>query len=80
MSNQQIVATRAANEVVLHIVKLIMYIYFGLFTLMTLKVGLVVAAAAVLSSYVMKRVLPKISMKWFHRIGFSAMVISELLC
>ncbi|AQW93048.1 sulfite exporter TauE/SafE family protein [Elizabethkingia anophelis] len=79
MSNQQIVATRAANEVVLHIVKLVMYIYFGLFTLMVLKVGLVVAAAAVLSSYVMKRVLPKISMKWFHQIGFSAMVISGII-
>ncbi|KAF5308748.1 hypothetical protein FQR65_LT17990 [Abscondita terminalis] len=73
MSNQQIVATRAANEVVLHIVKLIMYIYFGLFTLMVLKVGLVVAAAAVLSSYVMKKSFTKDQYEMvFNQIGFSS--------
>ncbi|WP_407480562.1 sulfite exporter TauE/SafE family protein [Elizabethkingia meningoseptica] len=79
MTNQQIVATRAANEVVLHIVKLIMYIYFGLFTLTVLKVGAVVALAAILSSVVMKKILPKISVKWFHQVGFSAMVISGVI-
>lgn len=79
MTNQQIVATRAANEVVLHIVKLIMYVYFGLFTMMVLKIGAVVALAAILSSYFMKKILPKISIKWFHQIGFSAMVISGVI-
>lgn len=79
MANQQVVATRAANEVVLHIVKLVMYFHFALFTVGVLKAGLVVAIAAILSSYFMKRILPKITLKWFHQIGFSAMVVSGLI-
>lgn len=76
LSNNGVVATRAANEVLLHIVKLILYIKFGLFTIAVLKIGVAVALAAILSSWVMKKVLPKISAQWFQKLGYSAMVIS----
>ncbi|MDO4225802.1 MAG: sulfite exporter TauE/SafE family protein, partial [Bergeyella zoohelcum] len=69
----------AANEVLLHIVKIILYINFGLFTLSVLKIGVAVAIAALLSSFVMKVILPKISTKWFQKIGYLAMVFSGIV-
>ncbi|CAA7194142.1 sulfite exporter TauE/SafE family protein [Chryseobacterium potabilaquae] len=79
MTNQQIVATRAANEIVLNIVKLIIYIYLGLFTMTSLKIGIVVGCAAILSSYIMKKIIPRISIKWFYTLGFSTMVVSGVV-
>lgn len=76
LTNNEVVATRAANEILLHIVKIILYIQFGLFSSVVLKIGVVVAVAAILSSWVMKKILPKISIAAFHKVGFSAMVIS----
>lgn len=79
LNNKQIVATRAANEILLHLVKLVLYIQFGLFSLQVLKIGLTIALAATLSSFVIKKVLPKISATVFHKVGFSAMVLSGIM-
>ncbi|MDP8568382.1 sulfite exporter TauE/SafE family protein [Methylophilus aquaticus] len=79
MSKEQIVATRAANEIILHIIKLILYACFGLFTLKVLMLGLIVALAAILSTTLMKRMLPAISIRLFSKIGYSAMVISGVV-
>lgn len=79
MTKEQIVATRAANEVILHIIKLFLYAYFGLFTLKVLILGLIVALAAILSTTLMKQVLPKISISVFSNIGYSAMVVSGVV-
>lgn len=40
------IATRAANEICLHLIKLCLYIAFGLFTLKVLSLGLLVAIVA----------------------------------
>lgn len=79
LSKEEIVATRAANEIYLHIVKLCLYTSFGLLTLQALYIGLLVAVAAVAATYLMKYVLPKISISIFSKIGYSAMVLSGFI-
>lgn len=79
LSKEEIVATRAANEICLHIVKLCLYAGFGLLTLQALYIGLLVAVAAVAATYLMKFVLPKISIAVFSKIGYGAMVLSGLI-
>ncbi len=79
LSKEEIVATRAANELLLHVLKLCLYISFGLLTVKVLSYGLLIAVAAVLSSWIVKRVLPYISEQVFQRVGYSAMVISGIM-
>lgn len=79
LSKEEIVATRAANEICLHLVKLCLYASFGLFTLQALYIGLIVAVAAVVATYLMKFVLPKISISLFSKIGYGAMVLSGVI-
>lgn len=79
LTKEEIVAPRAANEIILHLVKLCLYVSFGLFTLKVFYIGMLVAIAAVASTYLMKYVLPKISIRVFSKIGYSAMVVSGIL-
>lgn len=79
LSKEEIVATRAANEICLHIAKLCLYASFGLFTREALYIGLLVAVAAVAATYSMKYVLPKISISIFSKIGYGAMVLSGVI-
>lgn len=79
LSKEEIVATRAANEICLHIFKLFLYAYFGLLTPKALSLGLLVAIAAVVATYLMKFVLPRISIHFFSKIGYGAMVVSGVL-
>ncbi|ODT67565.1 MAG: hypothetical protein ABS69_17660, partial [Nitrosomonadales bacterium SCN 54-20] len=79
LDNDEIIATRAANEILLHLIKLYLYAALGLFQLKTIGIGLIVALAAVLSSSFMKFVLPRVSRGLFMRAGYSAMVISGVL-
>lgn len=76
MSKEEIVATRAANEVVLHVIKLILYTLFGLLSARVIEIGLVVAAAGIASSYGMRWGIKKISEVFFRRLGYAAMVLS----
>lgn len=76
LSKDQIIATRAANEIILHLIKIILYILFGLITIQVITIGLVVAASAVLSSITMKWILPRLSENIFKKIGYIAMVAS----
>lgn len=78
LTKEQIVATRAANEILLHIIKLALYASFGLLTIKALSFGALIALAAVGSSWTMKWFLPKISPSFFKRVGYAAMVISGL--
>jgi uncharacterized membrane protein YfcA len=78
LTKEEIVATRAANEVLLQIVKLILYALFGLMTLQSIAFGAVIAVAAVLSAWIMKNILPKVSAKLFQQIGYATMVVSGL--
>lgn len=78
MTKEQIVATRAANEILLHIIKLALYASFGLLTIKAMGFGALIAIAAIGASWAMKWLLPKISASIFKRIGYAAMVISGL--
>jgi uncharacterized membrane protein YfcA len=76
LSKEQIIATRAANELLLHLVKIGLYASFGLLTSKVLIFGFLIAFAAFISSWGMKRLLPYLSEKLFQQIGYTAMVVS----
>lgn len=76
LSKEEIIATRAANEVFLHLVKLIIYIILGLYSKAALGLGLAIAIATIVSSVTVKFILPYVSDKLFKKIGYGAMVVS----
>lgn len=78
LTKEEIVATRAANEVFLHLIKLIIYISLGLYSGAALWLGIAIAAAAVVSSYTVKYILPHLSENLFRKIGYGAMVVSGI--
>lgn len=78
LKKEEIVATRAANEIFLHFIKLIIYITLGLYSNMALWLGLTIAAATIISSYTVKYILPYLSEHIFRKIGYGAMVISGI--
>ena len=79
LSKEEIVATRAANELILHLIKIVLYSLFGLITMKVIWVGVVVAISALLSTYTMKWVLPMLSDFLFKKIGYVAMVFSGII-
>lgn len=79
LSKEEIVATRAANEIILHSIKLIIYIALGLYSQTAFYLGIVIALGAVLSSWSIKFILPYLSDFLFKKIGYGAMVGSGLL-
>lgn len=78
LKKEEIVATRAANEIFLHLIKLIIYIILGLYSKPALWFGLTIAVAAILSSYTVKFILPYLSEFVFRKVGYGAMVISGI--
>lgn len=76
LTKEEIVATRAANEIILHLVKIVLYFLFGLISMKVASTGIVVAVSAILSTWVMKWILPKLSETLFKKIGYFAMVLS----
>lgn len=76
MSKEEIVATRAANEVTLHLLKLALYAWFGLLTSQALFAGIVVAIGAVLAATATPLVLGRMPERVFRRIGLAAMVMA----
>lgn len=82
LTKEEILATRAANEIFLHLIKLVTYFYIGLYSRNALVLGLIIAVSAVLSTHSIKYILPYLTDKSFKRIGYCAMVISGafLLC
>lgn len=79
LSKEQIVATRAANEIFLHLVKLIVYALLGLHSQAAIAFGIVIALASIVSSYSIKFILPFLSEFLFRKIGYGAMVVSGAL-
>lgn len=79
LKKEEIVATRAANEVFLHLIKLVIYISLGLYSNTALWLGLTIAAATIISSYTVKYILPYLSEFLFKKIGYGAMVISGIM-
>ncbi|NIF05104.1 sulfite exporter TauE/SafE family protein [Chryseobacterium sp. Tr-659] len=78
LKKEEIVATRAANEVFLHLIKLIIYISLGLYSGTALWLGIAIAVGAIVSSYTVKYILPHLSENLFKKIGYGAMVISGI--
>ncbi|MDV7698056.1 sulfite exporter TauE/SafE family protein [Chryseobacterium soli] len=78
LKKEEIVATRAANEIFLHLIKLGIYIALGLYSNMALWLGLTIAVATIISSYTIQYILPYLSEHVFRKIGYGAMVISGI--
>lgn len=78
LSKEEIIATRAANEIILHSIKLFIYLLLGLYSKNSLLLGIVIAIAAIISSYSMKFILPFLSEYLFRKIGYGAMVVSGI--
>ena len=76
LTKNEIIATRAANEIILHVIKIILYFLFGLISLKVCIIGSVVAASAILSTWTIKFILPKVSEFAFKKWGYIAMVAS----
>ncbi|MCB1144208.1 MAG: sulfite exporter TauE/SafE family protein [Leptospiraceae bacterium] len=76
LTKEEIVATRAANEIFLHFFKLIIYVLLGLYSIVALKVGILVALGSIISSYTVKFILPLLNEFAFRKIGYGAMVLS----
>ena len=79
LRKEEIVATRAANEIMLHLLKVILYAAFGLLSARAAVAGLAVAMAAILSSILMKHLLPYLHDRLFHHIGHAAMVVAGVM-
>ncbi len=79
LSKEEIVATRAANELILHLIKLALYASFRLLTGKVIFFGIAIAIAATLSSWAMKWVIKKISEVLFQKLGYGSMVLSGLI-
>ncbi|MGV0831685.1 sulfite exporter TauE/SafE family protein [Empedobacter brevis] len=78
LTKEEIIATRAANEIILHIIKLVIYILIGLYSKNALLLGLTIAFASIISSYTVKYILPLFSDFAFRKVGYAAMVISGI--
>ncbi|TRW24276.1 sulfite exporter TauE/SafE family protein [Flavobacterium zepuense] len=76
LTKEQIIATRAANEVFLHLIKMALYIAMGIYSGKAFMLGLVVALASVISASTIKYILPLLSEKMFAKIAYSTMVLS----
>jgi uncharacterized membrane protein YfcA len=76
LTKDEIVATRATNEVLLHLLKIALYAAFGLLPRSALIAGALVATAAVLASLASRRVLSLMRESLFRRVGLLAMVAS----
>ncbi len=76
LKKEEIVATRAANEIFLHFIKLIIYIVLGLYSKTALWLGVTIAVGAIISSYTVKFILPYLSEFVFRKVGYGAMVVS----
>lgn len=79
LTKEEIIATRAANEIVLHLFKIVLYGLFGLIGSKVILIGLIVAVSAILSSVSMKWILPRLSDVSFRKIGYGAMVLSGIM-
>ncbi|QES94099.1 sulfite exporter TauE/SafE family protein [Empedobacter brevis] len=78
LTKEEIIATRAANEIILHIIKLVIYILLGLYSKNALLLGLTIAFASIISSYTVKYILHLFSDFAFRKVGYAAMVISGI--
>lgn len=78
MTKEQIIATRAANELLLHILKIVLYGIFGLLSSKAVSTGIVISIAAIASAQLIKYFIKLITVQSYQKIGFIAMVASGM--
>lgn len=69
LSKEEIVATRAMNDVSIHFLKLFLYAHLGLYSLQAINYGLIISISAILSAILMRPVLKIIKNNVFSYIG-----------
>ncbi|WP_250628222.1 sulfite exporter TauE/SafE family protein [Pinirhizobacter soli] len=74
MAREEIVATRAANEITLHVLKIALYASFGLLDRPVVAAGLLIGVAALLAAWLARGLLSAISEAGFRRAGYLSMV------
>lgn len=79
MTKEELIGTRSANAVVLHISKLASYAYFGYLTGDVLKYGLILGFTAIIGNFYGKKLLGMISEFFFRKIVITTMVVSGVL-
>ncbi|MFT9089942.1 MAG: sulfite exporter TauE/SafE family protein [Gluconacetobacter sp.] len=79
LRKEEIVATRAANEIMLHVLKIILYAAFGLLSTEAVAAGAAVATAGILSSIIMGYMLPYLHERLFRHIGHASMVTAGIV-
>lgn len=79
MTKEELIGTRSANAVVLHISKIVSYAYFGYMTGDVLKFGIILGLSAIVGNFFGKKLLGMISELFFRKIVISTMVISGVL-
>lgn len=78
-TKERIVATRAAGEILVHVVKLFAYYYFGSFDREHLFIGFIIGLTAVVASIIGKYILKKISKLLFKRLTIGIIVSSAII-
>jgi len=76
LSKEEVVATRGANECLLHLIKIGLYAAFGLLGLQALAVGALIAVAAILSSFAARPLIGLVSEPIFRRLNHGAMAVA----
>jgi uncharacterized protein len=79
MKKESLIGTRSSNAVLLHLMKILSYTYFGFVNSDVLKYGLIVGGSAIVCNYIGKQILGKISEDTFRSIVVSTMIISGIL-
>lgn len=78
-TKEKVVATRAAGEIFVHIVKLATYYYFGKFSEKHLIIGLIIGIVAVIANFAGKFILKKISPTFFKWLTLGIILSSALM-
>jgi uncharacterized membrane protein YfcA len=78
-TKEKVVATRAAGEIFVHIVKLASYYYFGIFEGTHLILGLIIGVLAVTANFAGKFMLKKISPSFFKWLTLGIIISSALM-
>lgn len=69
LSKEEIIATRAMNDISIHFLKLCLYIHLGLYSFQAINYGLIISVSAILSAILMRPILKIIKNNLFSYIG-----------
>ncbi|HIK46024.1 MAG TPA: sulfite exporter TauE/SafE family protein [Leptolyngbyaceae cyanobacterium M65_K2018_010] len=78
LEKEAMVATKAVNKTILHLIKLTVYLALGSLNLKYLTYGLVIGLGAIPANWLGKRVLERISAQQFRQMVFTFVALSGL--